>query len=305
MSYFLKGYCKKINQYFYFNLVKEGSVYKVENMTHMKEEDAKKVTSTVSQPQFVTRDHLLPCSKCGSRVIAGCSCATKTQCSRGVYKFQCAYCKNMEIDYSTPIVAGKGEIVLGQNEVIDLSKLVGSTAKLDEVWVAGGWDPAKIGPSIDVDLSIVMLGDGVYDKIYFGNKVDSAGSITHYGDNLTGERGYVSGLNNDDDEMIRLKLKMVPDKFKALYFVINIFNCKERLQTFNRIKNNFVRMYTTEKPLLRYNVGENNGRATALVVASLVRNGQDWQFKAIGDYNKCESIDELVNYCRTKFYKGQ
>lgn len=303
MSEIIKARCKKINQYFTLELNKVGSSYKVINMTLLDDDKAKFVVSKIKQPKFETAENLLPCYKCNSRVIGGCSCAkSKVKCEKGKWDFQCVYCKEFEIDYNLPSqddirgMVGK-EIVLEQNQTVKISDLCADGEKIEKVAISGGWDEAKFGHARDVDFSVVLANSRDSELVYFGELEDEANSVLHHGDNLTG-----AGYAQEDDEMIDVDLKKVPSKYDKIFFVINIYRCDDRGQTFNDVKNLYVRMNNKSngRALLSYNISNNNGRATGLVVAMMSREGNDWTFKAIGDYNKCKSVSELRDYCLRK-----
>ena len=104
---FIKGYCKKTKQHFGLEIKKIGAVWKVVNFINITAEEASVITSEIKQASFSTNENLLPCKKCGKRVVSGCSCPQKTfQCRAGEYNFQCVYCNNMEIDYTAAAIGG-------------------------------------------------------------------------------------------------------------------------------------------------------------------------------------------------------
>lgn len=124
-SKFLKAKCKKTGLYFGLDVKKYGSSWKVVNMIRLSDEEAALTTSEVRQSSFETNTNLIPCSRCGSRVVGGCSCAKKLlQCSSNMkYKFDCVYCKELQIDYSMPTAAdisryGGGTVTLSQGKEI-------------------------------------------------------------------------------------------------------------------------------------------------------------------------------------------
>ena len=98
----LKAKCKKTDRYFGLELRNISGTWKVINMIDLDSKVADVIQSEVSQEYFDTNENLLPCKKCGSRRVGGCSCAKKaTKCRRQMdYNFQCIYCDELEIDYS-------------------------------------------------------------------------------------------------------------------------------------------------------------------------------------------------------------
>ncbi len=104
-SKILKGRCKKTGAQFGMELKSYGGEWKVVNMIKMTDAEADGIRSEVRQPRFVTHTNLIPCQKCGSRVVGGCACAKAgAVCTKEMkYKFACLYCNEFEINYSTKI----------------------------------------------------------------------------------------------------------------------------------------------------------------------------------------------------------
>ena len=112
-SKILKGRCKKTGAQFGMELKEYGGEWKVVNMIKMADAEADSILSEVRQTKFVTHTNLIPCQKCGSRVVGGCACAkTGAVCTKEMkYKFACVYCNEFEINYSrkrTPYTAWAG-----------------------------------------------------------------------------------------------------------------------------------------------------------------------------------------------------
>ena len=101
-SKMLKARCRKTGRSYGMEIKKIGSTWKVVNMIDLNDEEAGIIMSEVRQSSFETHTNLLPCARCGSRRVGGCSCAPKNHgCSRGMdYEFDCIYCNALEIDYS-------------------------------------------------------------------------------------------------------------------------------------------------------------------------------------------------------------
>ena len=101
-SKMLKARCEKTGRAYGLELKQFGTEWKVVNMVDLSAEEADVIMSEVRQPKFETNQNLLPCTKCGSRRIGGCSCSKKAHsCSAGMdYKFDCVYCDSLKIDYA-------------------------------------------------------------------------------------------------------------------------------------------------------------------------------------------------------------
>lgn len=195
-------------------------------------------------------------------------------------------------------------ISLQKGQKVDLTK---GNPGLSKIMVGLGWDPVKqqskglLGSlfgakdaDIDCDASVLMLSENDKlssnnDLIYFGNLRSKCGSILHTGDNLTGE-------GDGDDEEIIVELAMVPQNIKKLFFVVNIYDCIKRGQDFGMLENAFIRIVdmNTKTELLRYNLNENYSGKTAVMVAEIYRNGNDWKFGAIGEGTRDTSLSDIA-----------
>jgi stress response protein SCP2 len=184
--------------------------------------------------------------------------------------------------------------------------LVKKDQGLGNLVVGLGWDPVKskggffkkiVGTvaQYDLDASVLMLQEGDKFKghknlIYYGNLQSECDSVIHKGDNLTGS-------GKGDDEQIFITLDKVPAKFSKLLFVVNIYQAKTRMQHFGMIKNCFIRIFEEKKgnELVHYKIGEAHTDKTALIVASVERDGKGgWSFTAIGEGTKDSSLDDLM-----------
>ncbi|KYG35434.1 TerD family protein [Priestia endophytica] len=197
-------------------------------------------------------------------------------------------------------------ITLQKGQRIDLTK---GNPTLSNILIGLGWDPVQSSggggllsslfgggnkaPNVDCDASVLMLQDDKITKkeqlIYFGNLKSSCGSVTHSGDNLTGEGA-------GDDEQILVSLQDIPSYINKLVFVVNIYDCVRRKQDFGMLKNAYIRVQNQDngEQLLRFNLSDDYSGKTSLVVAEIYRHGSDWKFGAIGDGTKDTNLQELV-----------
>lgn len=294
----LKAYCDKTKQHFYMSIEKIGSEWKVIDFVDMSANQAKALASEERQSQFKTHTSLQPCESCGSRVVGGCNCASgNIKCRRGMaYNFQCIYCKNMVIDYSDPEETQglkDGDVItLAQGQVVKIKLPNGRN--LEKMFVALGWDPINSSVNLDLDSSVIIVDDrGRHETVYFGNLENSNKSVTHHGDNLTGNDGDTDG---DDDENITVKLNSIPRNQTKLYFVLNVYSCDSRNQSLRDAKNLYIRISdpATKKQLMEYKVTGNTRNGTALILGKAFRDGDGWSFKAIGAVSNATDIDELA-----------
>jgi len=171
-------------------------------------------------------------------------------------------------------------ISLQKGQKVDLTK---SNPGLTKVMVGLGWDTNKYdgGSAFDLDTAAFLLTDAGKvrtdaDFIFYNNLTDSAGSVTHMGDNLTGE-------GDGDDEQIKIDLSKVPADVSKIDFTVTIHEADQRNQNFGQVSNAYIRVMKEDgEELIRYDLGEDFSIETAIVVAELYRNGTEWKFNAIG-----------------------
>ena len=301
-SKFLKAYCEKTNQYFGLEIKKFGSLWKVVNMIQLSNDEAKIISSEIEQSYFETNANLIACSKCGNRKVGGCSCSKrKHQCTRNMkYQFDCVYCNEFKIDYSLPTASEVGSragetVTLSQGQEVKIR--YADNRPLTKIMVGVGWDPDSGAHNMDVDASVVVLSsdNSEHDLVYFSNKEHSSGCVIHHGDNLTGE----SGIQDEDDENISVYLNKVPNQRDKLVFVLNIYNCDDRGQTLDKVKNLYIKLYDpdSKKTLIQYRVNGNMGNDTGIVIGMAYRKNGSWTFKAIGRSLRVPDIRTLARRC--------
>lgn len=175
--------------------------------------------------------------------------------------------------------------------------------QLRQITVGLGWDPVApkgilgflgITPEIDCDVSCCLCKNGrledLQDLIYYGNLKHYSGAVRHMGDNLTGD-------GEGDDEQLFVNLENIPSQYDRLIFSVNIYEAYQRKQDFGMIRNAFIRIVDndTYMEICRYNLSEHYSGMTAMIFGEIFRDGNGWQFAAIGDPTKDRSISELVS----------
>jgi len=168
---------------------------------------------------------------------------------------------------------------LQKNDLLDLTK---RNPGLRNIKLGAGWDVAQTGTAFDLDIAAFMLNangkiTGAQDIVFFNNKTVPGVQLME--DNRT-------GLGEGDDETIMIDLAMVPPTVSRIAFCITIFDAVNRRQTFGMVNNSYVRVLDAangDKQLCIYPLKEQYAVDTAVIVAELVRNGADWEFKALGE----------------------
>lgn len=151
-----------------------------------------------------------------------------------------------------------------------------------------GWDASNNGNNIDLDASVFVLNDSgkAKETVYFNNKKSTCGSIVHGGDNLTGQ-------GDGDDETIEVDLSKIPSDIEKAIVVVNIYQAKERNQSFGLVRNAYARIVADGVEIARYDLQEDGGSSTALTFAEIYKKNGQWKFRALGELSK-KSLSELA-----------
>ncbi|MBU3191713.1 TerD family protein [Clostridium bowmanii] len=172
-------------------------------------------------------------------------------------------------------------VSLKKGQKVDLTK---SNPGLKKVLIGLGWDTNKYdgGSDFDLDSAAFLLGEngkvtGDGDFIFYNNLNHASNSVTHLGDNLTGN-------GDGDDEQLKVDLSAVPQNITKIDFTVTINDAETRRQNFGQVSNAFIRICNEETgaELIRYDLGEDYSIETAVIVGELYRNGSEWKFNAIG-----------------------
>lgn len=148
-------------------------------------------------------------------------------------------------------------------------------------WVLNAFD----ADTLDLDASCFLLnneGKTVKDEdfIFYNNLEARDGAVVHNGDNLT-------GAGDGDDESISIDLNEIPFEITKIMFVMSIYKGEEKDQQMSSIRNPYIRLVnaSNSNEIVRYNVAPDMSASdgeTAMLVASLNREGPKWHFEAVG-----------------------
>lgn len=188
-------------------------------------------------------------------------------------------------------------ISLQKSQSVSLAKEARSG--LSRITLGVGWDVAKggffgrmLGGGGDIDLDASCLtfdaGKTVLETVWFGELINASGTIRHSGDNLTGE-------GDGDDESISIQLDRLDAKVEFIVLTVNSF----RGQTFDKVANAFGRVVDNQsgREMARFDISD-SGPHTGLILASLTRNGGQWDFKAIGERTGGRTVHDLTASAR-------
>ncbi|WMT28840.1 TerD family protein [Bacillus aerius] len=172
-------------------------------------------------------------------------------------------------------------IQLSKGQRVDLTK---TNPGLTKVMIGLGWDTNKYsgGAEFDLDASAFLVDANNRcqqdtDFVFYNNLQHSSGSVTHTGDNRTGE-------GDGDDEQILVDFSKIPANIDRIGITVTIHDAEARSQNFGQVSNAFVRVVNEEggEEVIRFDLGEDFSIETAVVVCELYRHGSDWKFNAIG-----------------------
>ncbi|PMC11709.1 chemical-damaging agent resistance protein C, partial [Klebsiella aerogenes] len=95
------------------------------------------------------------------------------------------------------------------------------------------------------------------DFIFYNNLKSADGSVTHTGDNRTGE-------GDGDDESLIVKLDMIPANVAKIVFVVTIHDAQMRRQSFGQVSGAFIRLVNNDSQLevARYDLTEDASSET-------------------------------------------
>ncbi len=190
-------------------------------------------------------------------------------------------------------------VSLNKKESVSLEKTNGGLTK---VFMGLGWDAAKptgffskllgVQPeNIDLDASCLLLDENknIVDTVWFRQLQSKDGSVSHSGDNLTGD-------GDGDDEVISVDLTKLPSKVKHLVFVISSF----RGQTFDKIDSACCRLVdaTNNSELAKYNLSGKNPY-TAQVMAQVYKDNGIWTMQAIGESTNGRTVNDFASFAKS------
>ena len=171
-------------------------------------------------------------------------------------------------------------VTLSKGGNVSLSKV---DPTLKNVKIGLGWDTRSTdGQDFDLDASAFLLTDagkvrGDNDFIFYNNLKSSDGSVTHTGDNRTGE-------GEGDDESLIIELNRVPQEVTKIVFVVTIHEATTRRQSFGQVANAFIRLVNNDSNVeaARYDLSEDASTETAMLFGELYRHAGEWKFRAVG-----------------------
>jgi tellurium resistance protein TerZ len=157
--------------------------------------------------------------------------------------------------------------------------------------------------AVDLDASVGLYDEGkqILEAVYFGQLKSKDGSVSHSGDDRTGDVGGDDGLDN---EIITIDLARVNPGVHHVAVVLNSFQG----QDFAAIPFASVRLYEgtatkVESVLASYNIANESSfhGAVSMVLGVLYRHGAAWKFKAVGDPTSDKKLPETLKTVAEKY----
>lgn len=157
--------------------------------------------------------------------------------------------------------------------------------------------------AVDLDASIGLFNEQkqTVDVVYFGQLTSKDGSISHSGDDLTGDLDGDDGLDN---EIITIELNNVPAQVHQIAVMLNSFQG----QDFASIPFASLRLYEgtptrVDNVLASYNVANDAkfSGSVSMVLGILYRHNTAWKFRAIGEPTQDRKLEETISTVANQF----
>lgn len=155
---------------------------------------------------------------------------------------------------------------------------------LREMVVGIGWDLKRIeGDPVDLDASLFLLDRfnktrQDEDFVFYNNLSGRDGAARHMGDSRT-------GAGDGDDERIIVDLMSLPFDIVSIGVALTIYDQDMNANNFTMVKNAYFRIVNNEtnQEVFRFELDEDMGDSTGLLIGFLERVGSDWVYKALGE----------------------
>ncbi|OUL70312.1 TerD family protein [Paraburkholderia hospita] len=124
------------------------------------------------------------------------------------------------------------------------------------------------------------------DIIFFNSMNHKTGCIWLTGDNRT-------GAGDGDDEQIIVKLNDLPDVYRKIVFVVQIYQGEKREQNFGKVGNAYIRAEDGRgKEMVRFDLsgGAAFTNCRSMLFADLIRESDGWKFNAVGSPDQSDTF---------------
>lgn len=200
-------------------------------------------------------------------------------------------------------------INLTKGQRINLIKENGNT--LQDVCVGINWGAiekkswlgGRSKEAVDLDASCALYDDNkkLLDVVYFGSLKSKDNSITHSGDDLTGDMDGDDGLDN---EIISVNFSKLNPLVSHVAFVLNSF----RGHDFGTIPFASIRIYEgtptrVNEVFATYDIanGPSFSGHVSMVMGIFYKKNGEWKFNAIGEPTKDKKLEQTINTVTANF----
>jgi len=128
------------------------------------------------------------------------------------------------------------------------------------------------------------------DVVFFNNLKHRSGCIWLTGDSR-------AGGSAGDDEQIVARLNDLPDVYAKVVFVVQLFEGRQRGQSFGQVKNAHIRAVDGQgREMARFDLSGGPGfdGARSMLFAELTREASGWRFDAIGAVSESDTLVEWL-----------
>ncbi len=200
-------------------------------------------------------------------------------------------------------------ISLKKGSTISLEK---SGKKLDHIIVGLNWGAiekkalwglVRNTETVDLDGSVAIFdaqGNSI-EVIYYNNLVSLDRSMKHSGDDREGD---LFGDDDQDNETINIHLSQINPAAQQIVFLLTSY----KGQAFDLIPYSKIRVWETENGKMKEAFASFNLSAepafsgkTAMILGKMVRNGDSWEFKAVGEGCPTKQVSDTVLYAQQNY----
>jgi tellurium resistance protein TerZ len=193
-------------------------------------------------------------------------------------------------------------INLQKGQRINLEKSNGS--KLQNICVGINWGAIekkgwlggikKEAVDLDASCAVYDVNKNLLEIIYFGKLKSNDGTISHSGDDLTGDMGGDDGLDN---EIITVDFSRLNPSVSYVAFVLNSFQGHD----FGTIPFASIRIYEgtptrVNEVFATFDIANGSGFAghVSMVMGVFYKKNSDWKFNAVGEPTKDRKLEQTI-----------
>jgi tellurium resistance protein TerZ len=165
------------------------------------------------------------------------------------------------------------------------------------------WGLVRNKEAVDLDGTVAVFDaqGNTMEIIYYNNLTSLDRAMKHSGDDREGD---LFGDDDTDNETISIQLPQVNPNAQQIVFLLTSY----KGQTFDTIPYSKIRVWETENGNIKeafasFNLSAEDVFAgkTAMVLGKLIRKGDTWEFKAIGEGCPTQKVSETVAFVQKNY----